>query len=170
MKEVLALGSQLQGEVDEGGILWWLDDAFAHVMGGGHVWGVGFGPTPFGTHMRNMEDCMPPPTSTATDQRVKELTTEVVELREKCSCVESLKAEVMMMRKIFSQLNPVFTISHVKSLNSICHIFYNLDLQQYLQCCQGILRYRWIAQNITNCTTNIDSICRIEIYIVLLNY
>ena len=73
----------------------------------------------------------------------------------------------MMMRKMFSQLKPMFTISQVKSLNSICHVFYNLDLQQYLQCCQGILRYRWIAQTITNCTTNIDSIYSIEIYIYI---
>ena len=90
--------------------------------------GVGFGPTPSSTYTRNMEGCTPPSTSIVINQRVKELTAEVVELREKCSGVESLKAEVMMMRKIFSQLNPVFTISHVKSLNSICHVFYNLDL------------------------------------------
>ena len=85
--------------------------------------GVGFGLTPSNTYTRNMEDYTPPPTSTATNQRVKELTAEVVEMRKKCRCVKSLKIEVMVMRKMFSQLKPMFTISQIKSLNSICHIF-----------------------------------------------
>ena len=114
MKELLALGSQLQGEAGEGGILWRPNDAFAQVMGverGGRVQGVGFGPTPSDIHMRNMEHYTPPSTSIATDQLVKETTTEVVELREKCSCIKSLKAKMMLMRKMFSQLNTLFTIS-----------------------------------------------------------
>ncbi|KAK9986771.1 hypothetical protein SO802_031722 [Lithocarpus litseifolius] len=69
------------------------------------------GPTPSNTHTRNLEDYRPSLTSIATNQRVKELTAKVVELRERCRCVESLKAEVMMMRKMFSQLNPMLTIS-----------------------------------------------------------
>ena len=80
MRELLASGSQLQGEAGEGGVLWRFDDAFAQVMGverGGRVQGAGFGPTPSGTHMRNVEDCTPPSTSTAIDQRFKELTAEV---------------------------------------------------------------------------------------------
>ena len=44
---------------------------------GGRVQGVDFGPTPSGTHTRNMEDYTPPSTSTTIDQKVKELTTEV---------------------------------------------------------------------------------------------
>ena len=44
---------------------------------GGRVQGVGFGPTPSGTHTRNMEVYTPPSTSTIIDQKVKELTTEV---------------------------------------------------------------------------------------------
>ena len=131
MKKLLASRSQLQGEVSEGGILWRPNDAFAQVMGaerGGLVQRASFGPTLFGMHTRNMEDYTPPLTSTAIDQRVKELTAEAVELRENCSCVESLKVEVMMVKKKFSQLNSMFTISQVKSLNSICQVFYNLDL------------------------------------------
>ena len=80
MKELLAAGSQLQGKASEGGILWRVDDAFAQVIGverGGRVWGLGFGLTPSGTHVRIMEDYMPPSTSTATDLRVKELTTDI---------------------------------------------------------------------------------------------
>ena len=114
------------GEASEGGVLLQPDDAFAQVMGvekGGHVQGVGFGPTPSGTHTRNMEDCMPPLTSTATNQLVKELTAEVVELREKCSYVEFLKAKMALMRNMFSQLDPLF-LSQVKSLNFICHVFF----------------------------------------------
>ena len=99
MKELLATGSQLQGKASEGGILWRVDDAFAQVMGverGGRVRGLGFGLTPSGTHVRIMEDYMPPSTSTATDLRVNELTTEIAKLKEKCSIVDALKAEVML--------------------------------------------------------------------------
>ena len=117
MKELLASGSQLQGEASEGGVLWQLDDAFTQVMGaerGGCVRGVGFGPTSSGTHTRNMEDCAPPSTSTATDQLVKELTVEVVDLREKCSCVESLKAKMALMRNFFFTTRPTITLSSKK--------------------------------------------------------
>ena len=99
MKELLATGSQLQGKASEGGILWRADDAFAQVMGverGGHVRGLGFGLTLSGTHSRIMEDYMPPSTSIATDLSVKELTTDIAELKEKCSIVDALKAEVML--------------------------------------------------------------------------
>ena len=57
---------------------------------------------------------MPLSTSIAIDQRVKELIAEIAELKEKCSTVDALKAEAMLMRKMFSQLNPLFTISQVK--------------------------------------------------------
>ena len=80
MKELLATGSQLQHKAGEGGILWRADNAFAQVMGverGGHVQGIGFGLTLSSTHARIMEDYMPPSTSTATDLRVKELTTDI---------------------------------------------------------------------------------------------
>ena len=57
---------------------------------------LGFGLTLSGTHVRIMEDYIPPSTSTATNLRVKELTTEIAELKEKCSIVDALKAEVML--------------------------------------------------------------------------
>ena len=63
---------------------------------GGRVRGLGFGLTPSGTHVRIMKDYMPPLTSTATDLRVNELTTEIAKLKEKCSIVDALKAEVML--------------------------------------------------------------------------
>lgn len=80
MKELLVARSQLQGEASEGGVLWRADDAFAQVMGpkrGGHVRGVGFGTTLFGTHTRIIENCTPPSASTAKNQRIKEITTEI---------------------------------------------------------------------------------------------
>ena len=83
---------------------------------GDRVRGVVFGPTPSSTYTSYMEDCTPPSTSIVINQRVKELTAEVVELREKCSGVESLKAEVMMMRKMFSQLKPMFRYPKIKNV------------------------------------------------------
>ena len=77
MKQLMTEGSQLQGNDIDVGILWQPDDAFAQVLGakrGGHVRGVGFGPTPFGNHARSMDDSTPHPTSTTTDQKVIELT------------------------------------------------------------------------------------------------
>nr|POE76085.1 hypothetical protein CFP56_05051 [Quercus suber] len=81
-KDERAIGIRITvaGEAGVGGVLWRLDDAFAQVIGverGGHVQGLSFGPTLSGTHTRNMEDCTPPSTSTAIDQKVKELTAEV---------------------------------------------------------------------------------------------
>ena len=106
--------------------------------------GVGFGLTPSDTHTRNVEDCTPSPTSTTTNQRVKELVAEVVELREKCYCVESLKAEVMMMRKMFSQLKPMFRYPKIKNvtqtlLNEISHqtsffFFFGIPYQTCSNC------------------------------------
>ena len=66
----------MQGQDIKAGILWQPDDAFGQVIDpkrGGRVRGVGFGLTPSGNCARNMENSMPPPTSTAIDQRVKEL-------------------------------------------------------------------------------------------------
>ena len=78
MKQLMTEGSQLQGNDIEAGILWQPHDAFGQVIGakrGGHVRGVGFGPTPSGNRARSMDDNTPPPTSTTTDQRVIELST-----------------------------------------------------------------------------------------------
>ena len=76
MEELMAIGSQLQGQDIKAGILWQPDDAFGQVIDpkrGGCVRGVGFGLIPFDNCARNMENSTPLPTSTATDQRVKEL-------------------------------------------------------------------------------------------------
>ena len=76
MKELMVTGSQLQGDDIEASILWKPDDAFGQVVGpekGGRVRGVGFGPTPSSNCASPMDGSTPPPTSTATNQRVKEL-------------------------------------------------------------------------------------------------
>ena len=105
MKELMATGSQLQGQDIEAGILWQPDDAFGQVIGpkrGGRVKGVGFGLTPSGNRARNMENSMPPPTSTTTDQRVKELSAQVEAMREKCTRYDAIEAEVRLMRRMLT--------------------------------------------------------------------
>ena len=81
----------------------------------GRVWRVGFGPTPFGNHMRILEECTPPSTSTATNQKFKEMMTQIASLEEKCHGFESLKDEMSLMKKMFSQMNPLFTFTEVKN-------------------------------------------------------
>ena len=118
MKELLAAGTQLQGETGEVGILWWVDDTFAQVMDPerhSRVQGEGFGQTPFGNYMRILEECTPPSASTKMDQKVKEMTIQIASLEEKCHGFESLKAEMSLMKKMFSQMNPLFTFAQVKN-------------------------------------------------------
>ena len=105
MKELMATGSQLQGEDINAGILWQPNNAFGQVISlerGGRVKGVGFGPTPYGNRARNMEDHTPPPTSTTTDQRVKELSAQVETMREKCTRYDAIEAEVRLMRRMLT--------------------------------------------------------------------
>ena len=68
----------------------------------GRVWRVGFGPTPFGNHMRILEECSPPSTSTATNQKFKEMMTQIASLEEKCHGFESLEAEMFDEEIVFS--------------------------------------------------------------------
>ena len=61
---------------------------------------------------------MPPLTSTATDQRVKELSAYIEAMKEKCTCYDAIEAEVRLMRRMLTQLYPSFpTMSMVRSLN-----------------------------------------------------
>ncbi|KAK9987957.1 hypothetical protein SO802_028196 [Lithocarpus litseifolius] len=76
MKQLIATGSQLQGNNIEAGILWQPNNSFGQVISakrGGHVRGVGFGPNHSGNRTSSMDDSTPPPTSTATNQKVMEL-------------------------------------------------------------------------------------------------
>ena len=130
MKELMATGSQLQGEDINAGILWQPNNAFGQVISlerGGRVKGVGFGPTPSGNCARSMDDCMSPPTSTATDQRVMELSTQVEAMKEKCTRYDAIEAKVRLMRRMLSQLYPSFpTMSMVRSLNTkyvVCQMY-----------------------------------------------
>ena len=78
MKQLMIEGSQLWGNDIKAGILWQPDDAFGQVINaerGGCVIRVGFSLTPSSNCARSMDDNMPPPTSTTTDQRVQELST-----------------------------------------------------------------------------------------------
>ena len=112
-------GSQLQGNDIDAGILWRPDDAFAQVLGaerGGRVRGVGFGPTPSGNRARSMDDSTPHPTSSATDQKVIELTAQVEEMKEKCAHYD---AEMRLMWRMLTSLCPLFpSLSMVRSLNT----------------------------------------------------
>ena len=78
-------GIRLQGEVGNG-ILWSKDDAYAQVMGRlehpGRVRGVGFGITPSGTSATNYSQFTSTPSPSKTHQRMSELETSHVELRE----------------------------------------------------------------------------------------
>ena len=51
--------------------------------------------------------------STAIDQRVKKMTTQIADLEEKCRGFEALKVEVSLMKKMFSQMSPLFTFTQV---------------------------------------------------------
>ena len=119
MKKLMTEGSQLQGNDIDAGILWRPDDAFAQVLGaerGGSVRGVGFGPTPFGNRARSMDDSTPHPTSSATDQKVIELTAQVEEMKKKCAHYD---AEMRSMRRMLTSLFPSFpSLSTVRSLNT----------------------------------------------------
>ena len=121
MRELMATGLQLQGDYIEAGILWQPGDAFRQVIGaerGGRVRGVGFDPTLFGNRASSMDDSMPPLTSIATDQRVKELSAQVEAMKEKCTRYDAIEVEVRLMRRMLTQLYPSFpTMSMVRSLN-----------------------------------------------------
>ena len=122
MKRLMTEGSQLQGNNIEAGILQQPDNAFGQVIDaerGGCVRGLGFGPTPSGNRARSMDDSTPPPTSTATDQRVIELSTQVEAMKEKCTRYDALEAQVQLMRRMLTQLYPSFpSMSMVSSLNT----------------------------------------------------
>ena len=63
MRELMATGSQLQGDNIEAGVLWQLDNAFGQVIGperGGRIRGLGSGPTPSGNRASSMDYSMPP--------------------------------------------------------------------------------------------------------------
>ena len=76
-----------------------------------------------------MDDITPPPTSTTTDQRVKELFAQVEAMKEKCTRYDAIEAKVRLMRRMLSQLYPSFpTMSMVRSLN-------------YKVCCVIFIRY-----------------------------
>nr|POE65567.1 hypothetical protein CFP56_57446 [Quercus suber] len=108
MKQLMTEGSRLRGNDIEGGILWQPNDTFRQVISaerGGCVRGVGFGPTPSGNRVRSMDDSTPPPTSTATDQRVIELSTQVEEMKEKC---DHYDAEMRLIWRVLTSLCPSF--------------------------------------------------------------
>ena len=119
MKKLMTEGSQLRGNDIDAGILWRPDDAFAQVLGaerGDHVRGVGFGPTPSGNCVRSMDDSTPHPTSTATDQKVIELTAQVEKMKEKCAHYD---AEMRSIRTMLTSLFSSFpSLSTVRSLNT----------------------------------------------------
>ena len=63
MRELMATGSQLQGDNIEAGVLWQLDNAFGQVIGpkrGGRIRGLGSGPTPSGNRASSMDYSTPP--------------------------------------------------------------------------------------------------------------
>ena len=122
MKRLMTEGSQLQGNDIEVGILWQPNDAFGQVINaekGGRVRGVGFSPTPSGNRARSMNDSTPPPTSTATDQSVIKLSTQVEAMKEKCTRYDALEAQVQLMQRMLTRLCPSFpSMSMVSSLNT----------------------------------------------------
>lgn len=72
----------------------------------GCVPGVGLGPTPSGNHLRILEECSLPSLVNATKKKVKEMETQIASLEEKLNSYDSLKAEICLMKKMFSQMNP----------------------------------------------------------------
>ena len=122
MKKIMTEGSQLQGNDIEAGILWQPDDAFGQVIGAersGCIRGLGFGPTPSGNRVRSMDGSTPPPTSTAIDQRVMELTNQVEAMKEKYTRYDALEAQVQLMQRMLTQLYPSFpSMSMVSNLNT----------------------------------------------------
>ena len=74
-----------------------------------------------------MDDSTPPPTSTAIDQRVTELSTQVEEMKEKCVRYDAemkekcahYDAEMRLMWRMLTSLCPSFpSLSMVRSLNT----------------------------------------------------
>ena len=129
MKRLMTEGSQLQGNDIEVGILWQPNDAFGQVIDaerGDRVRGLGFGPTPSGNRARSMDDSTPPPTSTATDQSVIKLSTQVEAMKEKCTRYDALDAQVQLMQRMLTRLCPSFpSMSMVSSLNKKYVHFYS---------------------------------------------
>ena len=75
-----------------------------------------FGPTPSSNRARSMNDSTPPPTSTATNQRVIELSTQVEATNEKCARYD---ARMRSMQRMLTSLCPSFpSMSMVRSLNT----------------------------------------------------
>jgi len=85
----------------------------------GCVPGVGFGPTPSGNHLRILEECTLPSLVNATKQKVKEMETQIASLEEKLSSYDSLKAEMCLMKKMFSQMNLLLTFTQVKNFKVV---------------------------------------------------
>nr|POE67697.1 hypothetical protein CFP56_13845 [Quercus suber] len=66
-----------------------------------------------------LDDSTPPPTSTAIDQRVIELSTQVEAMKEKCTRYDALEAQVQLMQRMLTRLCPSFpSMSMVSSLNT----------------------------------------------------
>ncbi|XP_075650058.1 uncharacterized protein LOC142620587 [Castanea sativa] len=112
-----------------------------------------------------MEDSTPPPTSTATDQRVKELSTQVEAMREKFTCYDAIEAEVRLMRRMLTQMYPSFpTISMGDSSYSfispafadVLHMSPELlDCELWVSTPSGVmLCAQWVYQS---CVINIAS-------------
>nr|POE84233.1 hypothetical protein CFP56_57796 [Quercus suber] len=55
-----------------------------------------------------LDDSTPPPTSTAIDQRVIELSTQVEAMKEKCTRYDALEAQVQLMQRMLTRLCPSF--------------------------------------------------------------
>ena len=73
-----------------------------------------------------MDDSTPPPTSTAIDQRVIELSTQVEAMKEKCTRYDALEAQVQLMQRMLTRLCPSFpSMSMVSSLNKKYVYFYS---------------------------------------------
>ena len=128
----MTTGSQLRENNIEAGILWQPNDAFGWVIGaerGGRVRGVGFGPSPSCNHARSMDDSTPPPTSTATDQRVMELSTQVEAMKEKCTHYDAFEAGVRLMERIDPTVPIVSQYVYGKKFEyKVCCVSYVLDI------------------------------------------
>ena len=89
-------GMALQGEL-HGGILWPKNDMYARVIGSessGCVRGVGFGPTPLGRSGANFSRfILTPPSSSEITQRISELETSFVDVREQLAQSEARHEE-----------------------------------------------------------------------------
>ena len=85
----------------------------------GCVPGAGFGPTPSGNHLRILEECTLPSLVNAAKQKVKEMETQIASLEEKLLSYDSLKAEMCLMKKMFSQMNLLLTFTQVKNFKVV---------------------------------------------------